>query len=317
MKYRQSLAEYAQKYGVSRASRRYNRARSYIYFWLKRYDGTLESLRCQSRRPHGHPNAHTASEKKLICDMWRRNRKLGLVEFWCRLRERGYSRSLVGLYRYMRKEVGYQPEKPKKKYIPKPYQEMHHPGERVQIDVKAVPRSCIVRAEEGERYYQYTAIDEKTRVRYMRGYQEKTTHSSADFLTRANAYFRRLGVKIETVQTDNGTEFTNRLISTKQESETLFEAKAKELGIKHILTHSKNKGYGGNQKSCYRKALELNADVVVMLHPDYQYTPLLIESMCYLIVNKVYPVVLGSRILGKGARKGPYHNLIKLQVAQL
>ena len=79
---------------------------------------------------------------------------------------------------------------------------------------------------------------------------------------------------------------------------------AKELGIKHILEHSKNKGYGGNQKSCYRKALELNADVVVMLHPDYQYTPLLIESMCYLIVNKVYPVVLGSRILGKGARKG-------------
>lgn len=240
MKYRQSLVEYTRKYGVSRASRRYNRARSYIYFWLKRYDGTLESLRCQSRRPHGHPNAHTASEKKLICDMWRRNRKLGLVEFWCRLRERGYSRSLVGLYRYMRKEVGYQPEKPKKKYIPKPYQEMHHPGERVQIDVKVVPRSCIVRAEEGERYYQYTAIDEKTRVRYMRGYQEQTTHSSADFLTRANAYFRRLGVKIETVQTDNGTEFTNRLISTKQESETLFEAKAKELGIKikHIKPYT-------------------------------------------------------------------------------
>ena len=79
---------------------------------------------------------------------------------------------------------------------------------------------------------------------------------------------------------------------------------AKELGIKHIIPHEKNLGYGGNQKSCYRKALELNADVVVMLHPDYQYTPLLIESMCYLIVKKVYPVVLGSRILGKGARKG-------------
>lgn len=79
---------------------------------------------------------------------------------------------------------------------------------------------------------------------------------------------------------------------------------ARALGIRHIICHDENKGYGGNQKSCYAKALELGADVVVMLHPDYQYTPRLIESMVYLIVNGVYPVVLGSRILGTGARKG-------------
>lgn len=79
---------------------------------------------------------------------------------------------------------------------------------------------------------------------------------------------------------------------------------ARKIGIRHIVTHDKNQGYGGNQKSCYLKALELDADVVVMLHPDYQYTPKLIESMCYIIVNGVYPVVLGSRILGKGALKG-------------
>ena len=77
-----------------------------------------------------------------------------------------------------------------------------------------------------------------------------------------------------------------------------------ELGIKHIIIHDQNKGYGGNQKSCYNKALELNADIVVMLHPDYQYTPKLIHSMCYLIANDVYEVVMGSRILGKGALKG-------------
>ena len=81
-------------------------------------------------------------------------------------------------------------------------------------------------------------------------------------------------------------------------------AVARALGIRHIICHDENKGYGGNQKSCYAKALELGADVVVMLHPDYQYTPRLIESMAYLIVNGVYPVVLGSRILGTGARKG-------------
>jgi len=79
---------------------------------------------------------------------------------------------------------------------------------------------------------------------------------------------------------------------------------AKSLGINHVIRHEYNKGYGGNQKTCYNKALELKADIVVMLHPDYQYTPKLIESMCYLIANDLYPVVLGSRILGKGALKG-------------
>ena len=79
---------------------------------------------------------------------------------------------------------------------------------------------------------------------------------------------------------------------------------AKKLGINNVIRHEYNKGYGGNQKTCYNKALELNADIVVMLHPDYQYTPKLIESMCYLIANDLYPVVLGSRILGKGALKG-------------
>ena len=79
---------------------------------------------------------------------------------------------------------------------------------------------------------------------------------------------------------------------------------AKKLGIKYIIEHEENKGYGGNQKSCYDKALEIGSDIVVMLHPDYQYTPKLIHSMCYLIANDVYQVVLGSRILGKGALRG-------------
>ena len=80
--------------------------------------------------------------------------------------------------------------------------------------------------------------------------------------------------------------------------------KAKTLGIKHIFIHEYNKGYGSNQKTCYNNALKLGADIVIMLHPDYQYTPKLIESMSYLIANDVYPVVLGSRILGNGALKG-------------
>ncbi len=87
---------------------------------------------------------------------------------------------------------------------------------------------------------------------------------------------------------------------------------ARQLGIKHIIQHDRNKGYGGNQKSCYNKALELDADIVVMLHPDYQYTPLLIPAMCSIIANELYQVVLGSRILGKGALRGgmPYYKYV-------
>ena len=79
---------------------------------------------------------------------------------------------------------------------------------------------------------------------------------------------------------------------------------AKKIGIKHIILHDKNKGYGSNQKTCYQKAIELNADVIVMLHPDYQYTPKLIPAMCSLVANDLFDVILGSRILSKGALKG-------------
>lgn len=79
---------------------------------------------------------------------------------------------------------------------------------------------------------------------------------------------------------------------------------AKTFGLRHIYKHDSNLGYGANQKTCYKKAIELGADIVIMLHPDYQYTPKLIESFAYIIANDVYPVVLGSRILGKGALKG-------------
>lgn len=79
---------------------------------------------------------------------------------------------------------------------------------------------------------------------------------------------------------------------------------AHSLGIEHIIKHEENKGYGGNQKTCYNRALELGADIVVMLHPDYQYTPKLIPAMASLIASDVYPVVFGSRILGNDALDG-------------
>lgn len=89
-------------------------------------------------------------------------------------------------------------------------------------------------------------------------------------------------------------------------------AVAKKLGIQHLVKHEQNKGYGGNQKSCYNKAKELNADIIIMLHPDYQYTPKLLYSMASVIANGLYPVVFGSRILGMGALKGgmPWYKYI-------
>ena len=99
-------------------------------------------------------------------------------------------------------------------------------------------------------------------------------------------------------------DITDEVVLVDDASRDNTYEEAKRLGIHHVIRHENNKGYGGNQKSCYNKALELNADIVIMLHPDYQYTPNLIHAMAYVIANDVYPVVLGSRILGKGALKG-------------
>ncbi len=99
-------------------------------------------------------------------------------------------------------------------------------------------------------------------------------------------------------------DIVDEIILTDDFSSDYTVSVAKKLGIQHIIEHQENLGYGANQKSCYNKALDLNADIVVMLHPDYQYNPKLIPAMCSLISNDVFKVVLGSRILGKSALKG-------------
>lgn len=109
---------------------------------------------------------------------------------------------------------------------------------------------------------------------------------------------------IESTYNEIPFDIVDEVILVDDNSKDKTVDKAKQIGITHIFVHNKNKGYGANQKTCYNNALSLNADIIIMLHPDYQYTPKLIHSMAYLIANEVYPVVLGSRILGKGALKG-------------
>ncbi len=114
-------------------------------------------------------------------------------------------------------------------------------------------------------------------------------------------------------------DFVDEIILVDDKSLDRTIDKAKSLGIHHIITHDSNKGYGGNQKSCYQKALELGVDIIIMLHPDYQYSPKLIPAMIQLIQSDLYDVVLGSRILGTGALKGgmPYYKYFANRVLTL
>ena len=250
MKYLQSLMKYAEKNGVSAASRKYNRSRSFIYFWKGRWDGSIESLECQSRKPHSHPNQHTEEELTLIRNMRRRNPDLGIVELWCRLKKRGYTRCVESLYRVMRREGLIREKKAVKKYIPKPYEQMTHPGERIQIDVKVVPRRCI--ADPELRLFQYTAIDEYSRFRVLGAYPEQSTYSSTQFLLKVVSEFTRRGIEVECVQTDNGFEFTNRFSTTKNKP-TLFEETAQQLGIRHKLIRPYTPRHNGKVERSHRE----------------------------------------------------------------
>ena len=251
MAYRQSLMKYAEKYGVSRASRKYNKSRSYIYFWRARWNGTPESLACRSRRPRSHPNQHTEAELKLIRDMRRRNPKLGMVELWHRLRQRGYTRRPESLFRVMKKLGLFPPKEKKPACKPKLYQQMTYPGQRVQVDVKVVPRRCITDSE--LRLFQYTAIDEFTRLRFLAAYPEQSTFSSADFLKKLFKWYARRGIRVECVQTDNGFEFTNRFSNSKRDLPTLFETTAAHLGIRHKLIRPYTPRHNGKVERSHRE----------------------------------------------------------------
>ena len=241
MLFRQSLIKYAEKYGVTKAAVKHNVSRQYVYRWKNRYDGTLQSLADRSHRPKSHSNQHTEDEIKLIKDMRRRNPHAGLVVFWVKLRQRGYTRSITGLYRVLRKL-------PNPKYSPKPYEKMYYPGQRVQIDVKFVPSACLVGDVKGEKFYQYTAIDEYSRFRYIEAFQEHNSYSSTVFLEHM---LKAFPFRVECVQTDNGLEFTKRLL--KENDLTLFEEKLSELGIRHKTIKPYTPRHNGKVERSHRK----------------------------------------------------------------
>lgn len=250
MRFRQALIKYSFKHGVTKAAIRYKVNRQYVYRWRKRYDGSIHSLADKSHRPHHHPNQHTEAELKLISDMRKRNPNAGLVVFWVKLMQRGYSRSITGLYRVLRKQgqMAVKPQNPK--YIPKPYEQMQYPGQRIQIDVKFVPEACIVGDAKGKKFYQYTAIDEYSRFRYLEAFEEHSTYSSTVFLQHV---LKRFPFKIECVQTDNGMEFTKRHGNTQNPTPTMFENHLKKLGIHHKLIRPYTPRHNGKVERSHRK----------------------------------------------------------------
>ena len=224
-RFRQRVIKYSYKHGVTKASNYFHRSRQAIYEWRAKYDGkSWKSLVDKSHRPHHHPNEHTGEEKQLILKLYPYY-KDDMIMLWDALRKKGYKRSYTSMIRVVKKWI--KPEiKEKQTRKPKPYKRAEYPGQKVQIDVKFVPSYCVVN---GQKYYQYTAVDECTRWTFREMYDEHITYSSVDFLKKLilNCPF-----PIREIQTDNGTEFTRALIS-KDGKLSLFEEMLEKCGIKY------------------------------------------------------------------------------------
>ena len=212
------------KHAVSRISGYWRVPVKSAYDWLYRWDGGWHSLVAKSHRPHTHPNAHTETEIQMMISVTRTQGFLPPLLMYQELRERGYTRSYGGLKRFLRKHFAapaaplVRPEKPKA------YDGGTFPGNRVQIDVKYVPKASLY----GEKLYQYTLVDEFSRWCYREIHDEHSAHISALFLRNA---INAAPFKIRMVQTDNGHEFTNALFGQKREEFTRFEQTLIELGI--------------------------------------------------------------------------------------
>lgn len=206
MKYRQRLCEYAIKYGVTKAARRYHTNRQFVYRQLEKYDGNVRSLALRSRKPQHSPNAHTKEELDLIRRMLKSNGVYGLAEVYVRCMSKGYKRSFGSMCRQIRKNGYKKPRIKKKSYTGHSRIDGEYPGHKVQVDIKYVPKECIRFPSYGQQYYQITAIDEYSRRRVLKIVKEKSTYETGKFLKSLE---KEMGFPIRIIQVDNGNEFVN------------------------------------------------------------------------------------------------------------
>lgn len=223
--HRQRAIQFAKKHGVTTASERYKMSRKTLYKWLKRYDGTVESLKDQSRRPHHSPRKQSKEELRLVKRYAKKYPKDRLLGFEKAV-QNGYQRS-YGCFKKTALGLTAKESRKKAKRKNKPYQRAEYPGQKVQIDVKFVPAHCVVN---GKKYYQFTAKDECTRWTYREMYEEHSTYSAKCFLENL---IKAAPFPIRLIQTDNGTEFTNALLVTKSKHKTLFEQALIDMGIEY------------------------------------------------------------------------------------
>jgi transposase len=214
-KQKQAVVKFALKKGKTRASEQYGVSLSSVKRWCKRYDGTWQSLIEKSRRPKHHPNEHTEKEKKSIEKAFNKVfARYGWDGVYAELKKNyKYERSIGGMYHCAKQMgLGGEAKKPKKRVHKGKFPELTTPGEKVQIDVKVVPYNCLKGdAKRDEKWlYQWTAIDECTRKRFIYGFDEHSAENTEKFFLMLQKAFP---FPIQTVQTDNGTEFTYKFIS--------------------------------------------------------------------------------------------------------
>jgi len=224
------LKEVAKGKCAAGVARLYKISRTSIYRWWGRYDGTVESLYERSHRPRSHPSQHTIEELQLIKRVWGHNKGLGLVCLHMVLvSKHGYTRSVSALNRMMKKLGIGRKKQRKKKHVPKAYDTPKDAGERVQIDVKYVPRACLMKGM--PQLYQYTAVDECTRLRCRVIFDEHSSWNAVRFLHYVRKQFP---FDIKCVQTDNGTEFTNALLTPGRLSEFEQYLRKEKIAQKRI-----------------------------------------------------------------------------------
>ena len=257
-KYKESVVKFSYKYGVTKAAIKFGECKRTIYRWRKRYDGTIKSLEDKSRKPHYHPNQHTEEEIRMIKNYKNNNKETGLVILWVKLREAGYKRTIQGLYHVLQR-LGIYEKAPSKKKESEASEWVtgRYPGEKVQVDVKYVPKACMSPElqERGEKYYQYTAIDEYTRLRYTWFTNAHDTYASSEFAKKLVKYFP---FEIKTIQTDNGFEFTNRLSwqAFLKNKRTMFENTLEKLGIEYKTIKPHTPKQNGRVERSHRKDQE-------------------------------------------------------------
>jgi len=219
--YRKRMIGYAKSHSVTEAAIRYKTSRKTVYKWIKRYDGTIDSLKDQSHRPKTqHPNAHKDSELKMIIQILQRTAKGDRIRQYQLLQEQEYKRS-YGAYKRVALTIENEQPKPKRpKQKPRHYDGGKYPGDRFQIDVKYLIAEWSTDYKER---YVYVAKDEFSRWTFRMVFDEHNTYSSQQFLKHLIIEAAKINIKIREVQTDNGTEFTSKLLARNADHKSLFE----------------------------------------------------------------------------------------------